>query len=117
MLELTRTVEPWLFRGSREAWMVLLDRDLENVRAAFAWSCDCEAPAAALEMAANVFFYCHFRGHLMSELRAWLERALSLPGVEREEFAELRCGRSSGAAPCPFTLAISAWPASDSNLL
>jgi predicted ATPase/class 3 adenylate cyclase len=104
MLELTRTVEPWLFRGSREAWMVLLDRDLENVRAAFAWSCDCEAPAAALEMAANVFFYCHFRGHLMSELRAWLERALSLPGVEREEFAELRSRALVGSGAVSFYL-------------
>jgi predicted ATPase/class 3 adenylate cyclase len=56
-------------------WLDCLDADVDNLRAALGWAVD-TAPVVALRLAAGLFWFWSFRGHL-SEGREWTERALA----------------------------------------
>ncbi len=57
----------------------LLEVELSNVRAALAWTLDRGDTETALRLAAALYSFWNFRGHL-DEGRTWLDAALSRPG-------------------------------------
>jgi predicted ATPase/DNA-binding CsgD family transcriptional regulator len=78
-LHLARRTGPSLRgAGAREA-LALLDPDRDNLRAAVAWSLDAGDADVALGLCASLPDYWRMRG-LLTEGRAWTDRALRLPG-------------------------------------
>src|SRR5208282_2434965 len=79
--------------AEQEAWLSLLEREQENVRAALAWSLDAREPLAGqapdmqsqprrepveigMLLAGAIWRYWHVRGQV-TEGRAWLSRLLA----------------------------------------
>jgi predicted ATPase/transcriptional regulator with XRE-family HTH domain len=63
------------------AWLDVLDREHDNLRAALAWSRDAGAHDTLLRLAGALAIFWYGRGHL-NEGRRWLEQALETPGDE-----------------------------------
>jgi hypothetical protein len=83
-LTLAEEAEPWLRSGEREAWLGRLDVELDNLRAALAWSdADPTTVETGLRLAAALEWYWHFRNH-WREGRNWLERLLARAGSVAE---------------------------------
>ncbi|MFF0340744.1 ATP-binding protein [Kribbella sp. NPDC004875] len=65
-------------RGPRQGeWLELLERELDNLRAAMAWALRTNSVAQALRLASGLWQFCYLRGHYAEGSR-WLERALAL---------------------------------------
>jgi predicted ATPase/DNA-binding XRE family transcriptional regulator len=54
-----------------------VDRELDNLRAAMAWSLQTRSVTEALRLAGGLWLFCYQRGHYVEGSR-WLERALAL---------------------------------------
>jgi non-specific serine/threonine protein kinase len=76
-LNLAETAEPRLTGPEQSAWMVRLDLDYDNFRAALGWSRGVE-PETGLRLAAALTRYWYMRG-LWSEGRSWLMESLIKP--------------------------------------
>ena len=77
-LALAERIEPDLYGGRRQGpGLDLLEREHDNLRAAFAWFIASGAGTLALRLATALLRFWHTRGHLR-EGRDWLERALAL---------------------------------------
>ncbi|MCE3275763.1 MAG: hypothetical protein K0R13_1618 [Propionibacteriaceae bacterium] len=74
-LTLVEEAAPALHRPTQRAWLERLETEHDNIRAALAWSLTHE-PEAALRIAAALFWFWYYRGHL-TEGRDWIERALA----------------------------------------
>jgi predicted ATPase/DNA-binding CsgD family transcriptional regulator len=75
-LALAERLEPKLYGGPDFPHILdLLEREHDNLRAAYTWLLDRGDGEAALRLATRLIRYMHTRGHL-SEGRDWLERAL-----------------------------------------
>jgi predicted ATPase len=81
---LAEEAEPYLTSASRSAWLERLEMELDNIRAALAWSRSPEGdPGFGARLAGALVWFWFMRGHL-SEGRAWLEGAVaSLPEPAR----------------------------------
>jgi len=65
-------------RGPNQAdWLNRLDAELDNLRAAIAWSYRAGATAESLRLAGGLWLFCYLRGHY-AEGSTWLEQALKL---------------------------------------
>ncbi|MFI7060841.1 ATP-binding protein [Kribbella sp. NPDC050124] len=65
-------------RGVNQAeWLERLDGELDNLRAAMAWSLRTRSINEALRLAGGLWLFCYLRGHY-AEGSQWLERALTL---------------------------------------
>ncbi|MEV5962423.1 tetratricopeptide repeat protein [Kribbella sp. NPDC051952] len=65
-------------RGPNQAeWLDRLDGELDNLRAAMAWTLRTRAAKDALRLAGGLWLFCYLRGHY-AEGSQWLERSLSL---------------------------------------
>jgi predicted ATPase/DNA-binding XRE family transcriptional regulator len=79
-------------RGENQAeWLERLDNELDNLRAAMAWSLRTRSVTEAVRLAGGLWLFCYVRGHY-AEGSQWLERALAL--VETMPAAE-----TTGLAP------------------
>ena len=78
-------------RGPDEArWVTVVDRDLDNLRAAHRWMLQAGQADLALQLARGLRYYMLFR--FRDEVVAWGEASLDLSGVEQQPlFAEV-CG-------------------------
>src|SRR5262249_52885204 len=82
-LALAEAAEPHLRTAGRETWLLRLDRDADNLRAALAWCRDSGTPAGAapgLRLAGALGWRCPPRGRFQ-EGRAWLEALRALPAA------------------------------------
>ncbi len=68
-----------LMDAGRDVWLRHLDPEIDNLRAALAWSL-CHAPAQCVQMAGALWRFWEARG-LFAEGRDWLDRALSAAGT------------------------------------
>jgi predicted ATPase/DNA-binding SARP family transcriptional activator len=76
-LALAEEAEPRLKSGEREPWLVMLDRETGNLRAALAWSASGHGePDAGLRLAGALYWFWRFRGYLQ-EGRQWLAQVLA----------------------------------------
>ncbi|HLF26920.1 MAG TPA: tetratricopeptide repeat protein [Anaerolineae bacterium] len=79
LLQLAETAAPHLTSGRREPWLAALEIELDNLRAALAWSKSGASDAElGLRLAGALDWFWFFRGHL-SEGRAWLEEIVTRP--------------------------------------
>lgn len=78
-LALAEEAEPELKGENAAAWLVGLDAELDNVRAALGWAGAAGAAELELRLASALEYFWRLRGHL-SEGRKWLEGALSRGG-------------------------------------
>ena len=78
-------------RGPDEAeWVAIIDRELDNLRAAHQWLIRTAQVELALRLSRGLHYYMLFR--FRDEVVSWGEEALELPGAERHPlFAEV-CG-------------------------
>ncbi len=77
-VRLAEEAEPVFLRmlPGRAAWLVRLDSEHPNLRAALTWLLDGGDPEPGLRMAAALWCFWHLRGDF-AEGRSWLERALA----------------------------------------
>lgn len=68
-MELAREAEPQLRGPAETEWVPILDAELGNFRAVYAWALRSGRPEVAIELLAALYFYAHWRTH--SEVHAW----------------------------------------------
>jgi predicted ATPase/class 3 adenylate cyclase len=78
-LGLAEASEPHLTGEGQVTWLDRLDRDHENIQAAFRWAIDAGEADRGMRAAAAVWRFWHLRGHVAAG-RAWLERLVAFPG-------------------------------------
>lgn len=90
-------------RGANQAyWLDRLDEELDNLRAAMAWSIRARAVREAVRLAGGLWLFCHLHGHY-AEGSEWLERALELAGLSDEPgLAPYRAKALLGAGSLSF---------------
>jgi predicted ATPase/DNA-binding NarL/FixJ family response regulator len=77
MTDLAEAAEPHLTSAARDPWMVRLDADLDNIRAALSWSLSEGGDAQlGLRLAGALGWYWYFRGYFV-EGRKWLEKVIA----------------------------------------
>ena len=81
IVALATRAEDGLWTAEQRAWLELLDRELDNVRAALAWSTDADDPEPGLQIAGRLWRYWEQRGHAV-EARRWLGALLACPHPE-----------------------------------
>jgi tetratricopeptide (TPR) repeat protein len=74
-LALSEAAAPALHGSTQGAWLERLETEHDNIRAALGWSLTRD-PETALRIAAALFWFWYYRGHL-TEGRDWIERALA----------------------------------------
>jgi predicted ATPase/DNA-binding SARP family transcriptional activator len=87
-LALAEQAEPQLFGSEQPAWLTRLEREWDNFRAALRWGLDDGGDVGGtvrLVVALSWFW----RRSAFHEARHWLERALTLEGLETRHRAEL----------------------------
>ncbi|MEU4389248.1 tetratricopeptide repeat protein [Kribbella sp. NPDC023855] len=88
-------------RGADQAeWLDRLDGELDNLRAAMAWSLRAGTAGEAVRLAGGLWLFCYLRGHY-AEGGEWLERALALRGTAGVE-PQYRARASLGAGMLAF---------------
>lgn len=80
-LGLAETAFPHLGAGGRESWLIRIELDHDNIRAALAWLIAQNDAERALRVAGALWQFWWWRSHL-SEGRRWVEAALTLPGAD-----------------------------------
>ncbi|GAB2657938.1 hypothetical protein GCM10009743_37680 [Kribbella swartbergensis] len=93
-------------RGEHQAqWLERLDGELDNLRAAMAWSLRTRSVREALRLAGGLWLFCYLRGHY-AEGGQWLERAMALtdsvPSSDLEELAPACAKANLGAGMLAF---------------
>ena len=96
-LALAEEAEPQLTSAARGPWLLRLEQEHGNLRAALAWSRhETDGGALRLRLAGALWWFWFFEGHL-SEARAWLEGALALIGGRVRTPAYARALLGAGA--------------------
>jgi predicted ATPase/class 3 adenylate cyclase len=80
-LALAERLAPTLMGAERRASLDRLEREIDNFRAALAWSVAAGATEAALRLGAALWRFLQMRGYLQ-EARADIERILAMPSAE-----------------------------------
>ena len=75
-LKLAETAEPHLLRVEQLEWLVRLDMDYENMRAALEWALSKDPPELSLRLCAALGTYWYLRAYWL-EGSTWLMKALS----------------------------------------
>jgi tetratricopeptide (TPR) repeat protein len=90
-------------RGANQAyWLDRLDEELDNLRAAMAWSVRARAVGEAVRLAGGLWLFCYLRGHY-AEGSKWLERALELAALSDDPgLAPYRAKALLGAGSLSF---------------
>jgi predicted ATPase/transcriptional regulator with XRE-family HTH domain len=75
--QLAEAAQPHLKGQEQAAWLLRLEREHNNLRAALRWACDTCDANEGLRLAVALWWFWQLRGH-MAEGRQWLERLLAL---------------------------------------
>jgi predicted ATPase/DNA-binding CsgD family transcriptional regulator len=86
-LTLAEEAAPALIGPDQEAWLIRLDRDHQNLRAALRWSL-AHDPALSLRLASALWRFWYAQGHIQ-EGRRWLDRVIST-GTGEKTVARVR---------------------------
>jgi predicted ATPase len=87
VVALAQAAEPRLRGTERERWLRQLDNEVDNIRAAVAWSCGGgDDGDTALRLCAALSAFISAR-NMQGEARAWVETALTLPAAARPSAA------------------------------
>ncbi|HEU0042423.1 MAG TPA: tetratricopeptide repeat protein [Jiangellaceae bacterium] len=78
-VDLSEQAEPELRDRSESLWLIRLDAELDNLRAAIAWATRHRRADEALRLAGALWMYCYLRGRYAEGL-GWLESALAVAG-------------------------------------
>lgn len=81
-LQFAQTAEPHFYHGGAVEWLDRTQRELDNVRAALAWSFESQDWERGLGVAAQLFEFWRHRAY-WSEGRSWMTKFLELPGKAR----------------------------------
>jgi predicted ATPase/DNA-binding CsgD family transcriptional regulator len=100
---LAEEAEPKLCSAERENWVLRLEREHDNMRAALSWAVERKEAATALRLGGALWRFWLLQGHL-SGGRQWLEKALAL-GVPQ---AGRLAGTESGALTTQVSSAVRA---------
>ncbi|TCO51825.1 putative ATPase [Kribbella antiqua] len=104
-ISLVEEAESHLRGADQGEWLERLDRELDNLRAAMAWSLRTRSVSEALRLAGGLWLFCYLRGHY-AEGSQWLERALTLadsvPGSDMAGLAPAYAKASLGAGMLAF---------------
>jgi predicted ATPase/DNA-binding XRE family transcriptional regulator len=77
MLQMAEDAEPHLLSGDRERWLRQLDVEIDNLRAALAWSLSPDGdPELGQRLAGSLSWFWYLRGHL-NEGDQWSERLVA----------------------------------------
>ena len=100
-LELAREGQPELARPASETWLLRLDGEHDNLRAALDWACEAGQVELALDLGAALWRFWHERGHFR-DARRRLEDLLallgSLPEGRQRDERELELRTALGVA-------------------
>ena len=77
-LDLAERAGPEIVETGDPAWLDLIDREHDNLRAALAWSQETSDHDTLLRLAGALAFFWYYRGHL-NEGQRWLDQALQTP--------------------------------------
>lgn len=80
MLELVERAAPRMFGSEQRRWAERFERELPNLRAAFAWFAARRQSSEALRLSGALLLFWFLRGHLREGI-SWLEQALALPNA------------------------------------
>ena len=94
-VRLAEEVEPELKGGHQETWLVYLEREHDNFRAALSWALERGGAELALRLAGALGEFWYLSGHL-GEGRRWLESVLTA-GAEGSEPARAKALTWAGA--------------------
>ena len=107
-MRLAELAEPHLTSPDEDAWRARLQIDLDNLRAALAWSRDMRQAESLVRMLGALYWFWVIPGHL-AEFQMWLEAAADmageLPPAARARILNFACliglftGRSLGEVP------------------
>jgi non-specific serine/threonine protein kinase len=81
-LTFAESAEAKLSSASRGSWLERLEIEHDNLRAALRWAADNSETELVLRMVAALWAFWGARPHV-SEGRAWIERALTIPSAEK----------------------------------
>jgi len=98
-LELARMGRPELARPASETWLVRLDGEHDNLRAALDWACSAGEAELALDLGAALWRFWHERGHFREarrRLEDLLALLLSLPESRQRDERELELRTALG---------------------
>lgn len=93
--ELAREVEPWLRGAHQEVWLVRLEKEYGNLRAALRWALESGEVELGLWFSGALAEFWYMSGHL-SEARRWLEAALTDAGDGPRTHARVRALARAG---------------------
>lgn len=82
-LGLAREADPQLAGAEQAAWLEILDREHDNLRAALRWA-KSEGDSRVLDLACSLRRFWYWRGHL-EEGKAWLSDAIEVSQAQDEE--------------------------------
>ena len=94
VVTLAEAAEPNLVGSEQSAWLVKLDAEIGNIRAAVEWALDAHRDDLVLRIGGAIWRFLSARG-LVTEGRGWLERALQASGPD---IARFRVKALNGAA-------------------
>jgi non-specific serine/threonine protein kinase len=96
-LSLAETAEPWLTSRERERWVLRLDAEHDNLRAAIGWSQQEGGEIeVGLRLAGALWWFWNLRSYL-SEARAHVEAVLAHPGAQGFHAERAKALTSAGA--------------------
>jgi non-specific serine/threonine protein kinase len=94
-------VAPRLVVTGGAGWLVRVDAEYDNLRAALDWLLAAEDAEGSLRLAGSLAFYWRYRGHY-DEGRRWLDRALTLGQRKGPVAADLRAATLTGAGSLAY---------------
>ena len=122
-LALSERAEPWLRGPEQEVWLVMLDAEHDNLRAALDWAQTHERGETVVRLGGALWWFWFMRGH-MDEGRGWLEAMLRVErdppnGTRRQAVgasaARRRVAVRAPAYVCPGHRAAGAQPGRDDS--
>ena len=80
MLELVERAAPEMFGSGQRRWAERFERELPNLRAAFAWFMARQQSREAVRLAGALLIFWFLRGHIREGI-SWLEQSMALPNA------------------------------------
>ena len=108
-LELAEEAEPRLMSAGREPWLVRLDAEHNNLRAALRWALENAEAETGLRLAGALRWFWYHRGHF-GEGYHWASQLLALPGAAARSEARAKALYSAGSLAFYYINPVAACP-------
>jgi hypothetical protein len=112
-LDLAKEAEPQLLSAEQVRWLERLERELDNIRTALAWSRAHDRVDMGLRLASELWRFGLMRGHA-GELREWLQKLLAKGDVASDAVRARALGHTGFVALMDFDAAEAASLATES---